>query len=305
MATGTLALASGTFTSPWNTPGAETKLLATTSKGIETIRSPQNGTLNNVIFAGNSAASNFTFSANNNLVTTNSNYDFAAGNDFLFISSTLRSSSLGNVATNSTFSLGSGADRLTVAGGVGNITVDGGAGLDTVQINGNTSNSTFLLGADKDKITFSGNVSNSSVNGGTGDDSMTFSGSVSGATLLGEAGKDSITFSKSVSSSNINSGDDNDTIRFNNSVGTTQISTGAGSDLLVFGGTINPGTQVNLGGQDGAIDTIQIARGVSYGGLKITGASAGDILFIGSAKYVYNPLQDKWTNPSTSPLTFN
>ena len=310
MSTGTLALASGTFTSPWNTPGAETKLVATTNKGVETITSPLKTTLNNVLFTGNSAASNFVLSAGTNLVTTNSSYDFAAGNDILVISSTLKNSSSGTVASNSFFNLGSGADRLTLNGGVSNISVDAGAGADTIEAKGNTSNSTFLLGSENDKITFSGNVANSSVDAGSGADTMTFGGSVSGSTVIGGAGKDAITFSKAVSSSSVSSGEDSDTIRFNNSVGSTQISAGAGSDLLVFGGTItgtrgtNTGTQVDLGGQDGAIDTIQIARGVSYGGLKITGASAGDILFIGSTKYTYNPLQDKWINPSTSPLAF-
>ena len=302
--TGTLALASGTFTSPWNTPGAETKLLATNNKPVQTIRSSQNGTLDNVLFAGNSSASNFVLSASSNLVTTNSNYEFAAGNDILVISSTLSNSSSGTVASNSSFSLGSGKDRLTINGGVSNINVDAGSGADTIEARANTSGSTFLMGSDNDFITFSRDVANSSVTGGSGNDSMTFGGIVSGTTLVGDAGKDVFTFSRAVSNSDVNSGDDNDTIRFNNSVGSTQISTGAGKDLLVFGGTINAGTQVNLGGQDNAIDTIQIASGVTYGGLKITGASQGDILIIGSTKYTYNPLADKWTNPSKSPLTF-
>ena len=302
--TGTLSLASGTFTSPWNTPGAQTKLLADTRNGVQTVTASQNGTLDNVFFAGNSAASNIALRAGTNLVATNSSYDFAGGNDILVISSTLNGSSSGTVVSNSTFSLGSGSDKFTVNGGASNVTVDAGVGADNIEVKGNTSGSTFLAGNDNDNLIFRGNVTNSTVIGGAGNDSFTFRESVNGSTIIGDSGRDSITFSNAVTNSGINSGDDNDTIRFNSSVNTTNIATGSGKDLLIFGGTINAVTNVNLGGQDGAIDTIEIARGVAYGGLKITGASQGDILIIGSTKYTYNPLSDKWINPSKSPLTF-
>ena len=301
--TGTLALSSGTFTSPLNTPGAETKLLASTNAGLQTITTSQNTTLLNVSFAGNSSGSNFVLRSSSDRVTANSSYDFADGNDTLLISSSLKNP--GTVASGSTFNLGSGSDKLTFAGGVGNTTVDAGTGFDTIQVDSNTRDSTFVLGSGKDNIAFSGNVANSTVDGGSESDNILFSGRVSDTTVLGDTGNDAITFLKAVTSSNVNSGNNNDVVRFNGSVGSTTIAVGSGSDLLIFGGTIGTDTNVNLGGEDGAIDTIQIARGVSYSGLKIAGASTGDILIIGSTKYTYDPLQDKWINPGKSPLSFS
>ena len=296
---GTLALASGSF-STLNPSQPKTDVLsAATRNGVETITSPisrfSNATLSNLNFAGNEGASKFVLSSSNNLVVTGSKYNFAGGNDTLVISSSKAGSSLGNVATNSEFDLGAGIDKITFAGGVGNIIVNSGIGDDAVQVSGNTTSSNFLLGEGNDQISFVGSVTSATVDGGAGKDTMIFSGAVSNSNINGGAGADTITFSKAVTGGTVSGGADNDAIRFNSTVGATSIELGAGKDLLIFGGAINAGTNVNLG-MDGAIDTIQIARGVSYTGLKITGANTGDILVIGSSTYTFTQNSGEWIN---------
>jgi len=87
----------------------------------------------------------------------------------------------------------------------------------------------------------------------------------------------------------------NDTVTINGAIKNTDINLGTGQDLLIFGGDIRNGINVNLG-SDGQVDIIEIAQNAKIKGLKIDGAESGDILFIGSIEYQYNPLDNTWVS---------
>ena len=73
------------------------------------------------------------------------------------------------------------------------------------------------------------------------------------------------------------------------------INTGSDADQLIFGGKIS-NTLIQLQ-VDSVTDTIKIANNtMPVNGLKITGATDIDVLFIGSTKYTYNSNDGAWIN---------
>jgi hypothetical protein len=104
---------------------------------------------------------------------------------------------------------------------------------------------------------------------------------------------------------NMGNGNDSVTVNYLSSGDTFNLGTGA--DKVVFGGNIL-NTTVNLGGNDSSIDRVLLSQSASntiggISGLKITGAEAGDVLFIGTTQYNYQSSTGTgsiWVN-STNP----
>lgn len=97
------------------------------------------------------------------------------------------------------------------------------------------------------------------------------------------------------SSNAVNMGAGNDKLTVNYGSTLDNFNMGTGSDQVVFGGSVT-NTSINLGGNDGAIDTVKLSQGASVNGLVITGADTGDVLFIGSTQYNYNSTDNNWIN---------
>jgi hypothetical protein len=103
---------------------------------------------------------------------------------------------------------------------------------------------------------------------------------------------------------NMGTGNDSVTVNYLSSGDTFNL--GSGSDKVVFGGNIT-NTIVNLGGSDSSVDRVLLSQSASnssgINGLRITGAEAGDLLFIGTTQYNYQSSTGTgsiWVN-STNP----
>jgi hypothetical protein len=113
---------------------------------------------------------------------------------------------------------------------------------------------------------------------GNDDDTLVIGGSVGNSFFMGN-GNNNLTFQF---------GSTNDVANF-----------GDGSDTLVFGNRIT-NTLVQLT-TDSSVDTIKIAQSTTpVTGLRITGATDIDVLFIGSTRYNYSSTAGEWINPDNS-----
>lgn len=99
-----------------------------------------------------------------------------------------------------------GADKITNGGS--NVTIDGGAGDDTIYIDNGSSNLSVSGGADNDNVTNS-NGSNISISGGAGNDSITNNGSE--VIIAGDNDNDTI-LNTGGRSASLDGGDDDDFI---------------------------------------------------------------------------------------------
>jgi hypothetical protein len=113
---------------------------------------------------------------------------------------------------------------------------------------------------------------------GDANDTLVIGGSANNNFFMGN-GNNNLTFQF---------GSTNDTVNFGN-----------GSDTLVFGNRIT-NTLVQLT-TDSSVDTIKIAQSTTpVTGLRITGATDIDVLFIGSTRYNYSSTAGEWINPDNS-----
>ncbi|MFB2818231.1 hypothetical protein [Umezakia ovalisporum] len=139
---------------------------------------------------------------------------------------------------------GSGIDDIGLSNPTGNSTFRGGAGNDTLTVNGN-GNHTLSGGDDDDRLTVNGD-GNHTLSGDAGNDTLTVNGN-GNHTLRGGEGDDSITLGG---------------IAFNNLDTNDIIDGGLGQDKLALSGSNTPGQDITLvtGGRN--VDNITAAQGI-------------------------------------------
>ncbi|WP_280693032.1 hypothetical protein [Umezakia ovalisporum] len=169
---------------------------------------------------------------------------------------------LSNPTGNSTFRGGAGNDTLTVNGN-GNHTLSGDAGNDTVTVNGN-GNHTLSGDAGNDTLTVNGN-GNHTLSGGDGGDTLTVNGN-GNHTLSGDAGNDTLTVD-GTGNHTLRGGEGDDSITlggiaFNNLDTNDIIDGGLGQDKLALSGSNTLGQDITLvtGGRN--VDNINAAQGI-------------------------------------------
>ncbi len=166
----------------------------------------------------------------------------------------------------------------------------------------------LVLGAPTGKQTASTIKAN--INMGDGNDTFKQYGPFRGSTFDAGDGDDTARFisngKNAAVGSSIDMGEGNDLVIFGGGVVNSSISLGTGADTIEFRTSSAKAaeneiknTTLDLGGDDGATDVVRIADGVDFSGLTITGEEAGDVLFIGSTEYTYDPTTDQWVNGST------
>jgi len=286
--TQTLALSAGNFVVPENVGVAQLKTgLSGSTANIQLVRS--NGValpFSGATFTPSSYAQapgfNYNLLANGSNVINNSVLNFSEKNDTLVIASktsktddnkvAIASKTAYNkvaIASNSIFNFGDGDNTLQVKGGASNLTVYSDNGVDNISVQGSVLSAgvNIQTGSANDTVTIGGTATNSTINTATGSDTIRVAGNVTNSTF----------------------------------------NAGTGADVLVFGGTAKTNVAINLGGADGAIDRITFNKaGVTLNdlsGVKITGASNGDLLIIGSTQFTYNSAANSWVNGGTR-LTF-
>lgn len=145
-----------------------------------------------------------------------------------------------------------------------------------------------------DILTIGGAASNGAIKTYEGDDRVKTEGDTEDSAVRTGSGADRSVNKGNVENSTFNLGAGNDTAKFLGNVNNSTIQMGKGEDKLIFGGDAT-NTTVFLG-SDADKDRIYINEGADISGLKITGAGEGDLLFIGSSKYVYEPDSNEWIN---------
>ena len=168
----------------------------------------------------------------------------------------------------------------------------------TSQFNADASSPSFTLrNANNSQITGLGFQDNS-VNGLTLTIASQTRTSASGSTFsMGDA-NDTLVIGASTSNQFF-MGNGNNSVTFQYGSTSDVINFGTGSDTLVFGGKVT-NTTVQLT-TDASVDTIKIAQSTTpTTGLKITGATDIDVLFIGTTQYNYDSSQSAWVNTGDS-----
>lgn len=149
---------------------------------------------------------------------------------------------------------------------------------------------------------------------GDGNDTFKQFGPFRGSDFDAGAGDDTARFisngKNAIVGSTIDMGEGNDVVIVGGGVKNSDILLGDGADTIEFRArSANAATNeldnttLDLGGNDGDTDTVIIQDGVDFSGLTITGEEAGDVLFIGSTEYMYDPTTDQWVN-GTERLDF-
>jgi hypothetical protein len=196
---------------------------------------------------------------------------------------------------NSSVELGAGNDSLVLGKGATNVEINTGNNSDTISLAGRFEAVSFNLdgrSTDPAQWDFIGGDRLSSANGSEYVSSGFGSNNANGDTLIfgsttnfinsgiylgsdtlymGGTGKDSLVFGSNS--------------RFDNA----HVSTGWGADTIVFGinSTFND-LSINLGTNDAQHDVVKFGANSDLTGVTVTGATDGDILWIGSVQYTYN-----------------
>ena len=271
----TLALSAGQFAVPTDTNIAQLRTAGSGSAAnIQLVRNSDSVALplSGASFVPSSSPQapgfNYRLLANGGDVINNSNLVFSNKADTLVIASKTSATAYNNtaIASNSSFSFANGNNSFEVKGGARNLSIQSGTGNDNIKIQGSV---------------LSGGIN---IQTGAGTDTVTIGGTATNAQISTEAGNDRISVTGNVTNSTFNAG--------------------LGADVLVFGGTARTSVAINLGGAaDRSIDTITFNKSrvnlADLSGVTITGESSGDLLIIGSTRYVYSSTADRWVNGTT------
>jgi len=204
--------------------------------------------------------------------------------------------------------MGSGSDSLILGNGwYNNASFDTGTGNDTISITATNqifSNTYFQLGNSNatnpsspspniDKLT--------SAQGNNFDNTSIFSNNSGGDSLV----FGSTTFLTNYSNVTLGAGDDLVVFGNNSTFWDSRINTGSGSDTLVFGsGAIFENSSINLG-EDSNVDYIRFnTTPGDLSGLRITGASQGDVLYIGATSYTYSSVTNDFYDVNNQRLGY-
>ena len=208
----------------------------------------------------------------------NSSIQTGAGGDTVIIGGLFRDTT--NDSTFASIETGSGNDSLVLGGGSQFSQFSTGSGSDTVNIKGNYEGTSFFLGSDTGSGDHFAAARNTLFEAG----SQINSGNQGGDTLIFANG---LQFWDS--SMNLGSGADSLIFGANADFYGSTLATGAGPDTIVFGAnTAFDATTLDLGGSGNNVIWFNGDNALNDGGLSITGASAGDTLFIGAVAYGYN-----------------
>jgi Ca2+-binding RTX toxin-like protein len=161
------------------------------------------------------------------------------GNDELYLSSSMTSSTLDGGAGDDYFSVlglgaparilgGDGNDYVLSTAGSGSESIDGGAGNDTV--NSVVAGSETVIGGTGDDNLYLGKVGTKSVDGGDGDDRIELRGGY--GQVFGGAGDDTVMMLFTSDFSTVSGGDGNDML---SAPGFVTLDGGAGDDTLISG----------------------------------------------------------------------
>lgn len=209
--------------------------------------------------------------------------------------------------TNPSVDLGSGNDSLILGGGTsGPVAINTGSGNDTIQLKGAFDNTQFILDgrnestnqtpfAGKERITASPNASflNSNfISNNQGGDTLVFGN----GTLFDDS---SIQLGQPTHGGSGSLGSDSVVFGSNSSIIDSAIRLGSGADTLVFGSNSTFSSSYIDLGNDSNADRIIFSTGFTGDGVRITGAGAGDTLYIGATAYVYNTTSNDFYNGST------
>ncbi|SBO44345.1 hypothetical protein [Cyanobium sp. NIES-981] len=133
---------------------------------------------------------------------------------------------------------------------------------------------------------------------GAGDDSFRQFGTFKNGTFRADTGDDYALFKDPkdkfvVRNSVVDMGDGDDTLIFGGNVKDVDVFLGDGADTVKFNGKVR-GVDLDLG-SDTDVDEVIIKKN-DIKGLRITGESEGDKLFIGSSEFTYDATRDLWVN---------
>jgi hypothetical protein len=199
--------------------------------------------------------------------------------------------------------LGAGSDSLVLGNGARNVEVNSGQGNDTLRLAGYFENSNFQFSPNNfgfnpemgdDLITSSANSGFSAVNFSSSNQSDTLifgSSNQFYGTNFDIGSQDSSSAAGSASLLTFGS---------NSSFIDSSINAGSGADTIVFGAnSIFDNLSLDLG-SDNSTDVISFASSTAdmFERISVTGASDGDILWIGSTQYTYS--NDAFRNDSLS-----
>ena len=154
----------------------------------------------------------------------------------------------------------------------------------------------------EDILTIGGATSNGVIKTFEGDDRVKTEGDTEDSAIRTGSGADRSVNKGDVENSTFNLGAGDDTAKFLGDVNNSTIQMGKGADRLIFGGDVK-NTKVFLG-SDADIDRIEINENADFEGLQIVGAGEGDLLIIGSSKYVYDPDGNEWINSDGDVIKF-
>jgi hypothetical protein len=181
-----------------------------------------------------------------------------------------------------------GADLYTISGQTFSGQIRGGAGGDTINLNGGNTLNDLALGDGSDVIALSGALTlqtNGTVAGGAGSDIISGAANnvFSGSTFLMGAGADTIKFSGTFNSGQINMGGGADVIDFDtiDNFANGTIQGGAGSDTIDLAGALTAGNVFLGDGSDNL--TISGSNLRATGG--VFGGAGADIISGNSETY--------------------
>ena len=165
--------------------------------------------------------------------------------------------------------------------GAFNAEINTGSGNDTVRLTGTFDSASFHLDGTLESNLIGGDLITAS--SGTQFYNTSFTSSnVNGDTLLVGTGAGFLG-----SEIFFGSGDDSISFGSRSNILDATFSLGEGEDTLVFGsGSILDNVLIDLG-DDSSIDLVRFSDTVSLGGVTISGADTGDILYIGADQYFY------------------
>jgi hypothetical protein len=224
------------------------------------------------------------------------------------ISNKTTGSPIENLTLDTALSPSVSSSNVSFGSAVSGLDANLGDGTDTITFTSSVSGSTIFTdstsnsaGGGGDRFTANGGISDSSVSTGAGNDTLLFAKEVIDSTIQTGTGNDNVTVQANsfASNSSFELGGGNDTLTFQGTVfgygDKSFIDLGKGSDTLIFGAnSYVAGYSIDLGGADGATDNVRFESGLAgFSDVQITGASTGDVLFIGG------------TGPSTGSYSFN
>ena len=154
------------------------------------------------------------------------------------------------------------SESVQVLASVEDFSINLNDGNDRLLIGGDATSATIEMGAGRDSLVIEGDLIDSGVDLGSGPDVMRVDGDVSNSYINTGADNDQVGILGDVNGANIQLGTGDDQIRFFGDVTNTLLDLGGGADVVRF--------------TDSDPDTT---------GLVIEGASADDMLFIGSSQY--------------------